>query len=65
MPVLDFLGGIPSLRYVNAITQVGVICRFAVGALKSTVDVIDEDIKEHRSQWYLLGTMLKVLLKSK
>ncbi|KAK4806889.1 hypothetical protein QYF61_012610 [Mycteria americana] len=39
------LDGIPSLRRVNRTTQLGVICKFAEGALDPAVYVIDEDIK--------------------
>ncbi|KAK4816418.1 hypothetical protein QYF61_016854 [Mycteria americana] len=37
------LDGIPSLRRVNCTTQLGVVCKFAEGALDPTVYVIDED----------------------
>jgi len=43
------LSGILSCRCANFTTQLGVICKLAEGALDSTVDVIDEDIKQHWS----------------
>ncbi|KAK4815585.1 hypothetical protein QYF61_004800 [Mycteria americana] len=43
------LSGIPSLRCVNHTTQLGVICKFAEGALDPTVYGTDEDIKEYWS----------------
>ncbi|KAK4826501.1 hypothetical protein QYF61_009574 [Mycteria americana] len=45
------LDGIPSLRHVNHTTQLGVVCKLAEGALNPTVHVIDEDIKQYRSQY--------------
>ncbi|KAK4817066.1 hypothetical protein QYF61_027095 [Mycteria americana] len=45
------LDGIPSLRRVNCTTQLGVIYKFAEGALDPTVYVIDEDIKQYWSQY--------------
>ncbi|KAK4815356.1 hypothetical protein QYF61_001344 [Mycteria americana] len=45
------LNGILSLRRVNRTTQLGVICKLAEGALNPTVSVIDEDIKQYRSQY--------------
>ncbi|KAK4826191.1 hypothetical protein QYF61_006135 [Mycteria americana] len=43
------LDGIPSLRRVNCTSQLGVICKFAEGALDPTAWVIDEDIKQYWS----------------
>ena len=37
------LNDIPTLRCVNHTTQLGVICKYAEGALNLTVDVIDEE----------------------
>ncbi|KAK4822574.1 hypothetical protein QYF61_017160 [Mycteria americana] len=45
------LNGIPSLRHVNHTTQLGVLCKFAEGALDPTVYVVDEDIKQCWSQY--------------
>ncbi|KAK4827398.1 LOW QUALITY PROTEIN: hypothetical protein QYF61_017803 [Mycteria americana] len=45
------LDGIPSLRHVNCTTQLGVICKLAEGALDPIVNVTDEDIKQHWSQY--------------
>ena len=45
------LDGIPSLRRVNRTTQLGVLCKFAEGALDATVYVIDEDTKQYWSQY--------------
>ena len=39
-----------SFHHVNCTTQFGVISKLAEGALDSIVDVIDKDVKEHRSQ---------------
>ncbi|KAK4824943.1 hypothetical protein QYF61_021631, partial [Mycteria americana] len=44
------LDGILSLRHVNHTTQLGVVCKFAEGALDPTVCVIDEDINQYWSQ---------------
>ncbi|KAK0679652.1 MA2A1 mannosidase, partial [Pygoscelis papua] len=54
------LDGIPSLWHVNRSTQLGVNCKLAEGALNPTVYVIDEDIKQYRSQYGPLGFFLKV-----
>ncbi|KAK4811988.1 LOW QUALITY PROTEIN: hypothetical protein QYF61_022984 [Mycteria americana] len=48
------LDGIPSLRYVNHTTQLGVVCKLAKGALDPTVYVIDEDTKQYWSQYRAL-----------
>ncbi|KAK4818126.1 hypothetical protein QYF61_006213 [Mycteria americana] len=45
------LDGILSLRCVNHTTQLGVICKLAEGALNPAVYAIDEDIKQHWSQY--------------
>ena len=45
------LDGILSLRHVSHTTQLDVIHKLAEGALDPTVDVIDEDTKEHCSQY--------------
>ncbi|KAK4829697.1 hypothetical protein QYF61_006072 [Mycteria americana] len=45
------LDGLLSLSHVNCITQLGVICKLAEGALNPTVYVIDEDIKQYWSQY--------------
>ena len=45
------LNGIPSLWCVDFTTQLGVIHKFAEGALNPTVDVTDENIKEYQSQY--------------
>ncbi|XP_009871939.1 PREDICTED: solute carrier family 22 member 7-like, partial [Apaloderma vittatum] len=44
------LEDIASLWHVDCTAQLGVICKLAEGALKSTVYVIDADIEEHWSQ---------------
>ncbi|XP_064913828.1 translin-associated protein X isoform X3 [Columba livia] len=44
------LDDILSLRYVNCITQLGVIHKLAEGALNPNICVIDEDIKQYWSQ---------------
>ncbi len=49
------MNGIPSFLRVNRTTQLGVVSKFAEGALDSVVDVIDKDVKEHRSQDRPLG----------
>lgn len=41
------LNGILSLRHVYCSTQLGVICKLAVGEINSTVYVIGKDIKWH------------------
>ena len=46
-PVQVSQNGIPCLRYVNRITQLSVIHKLAEGALDPTVNVIDEDVKNH------------------
>ncbi|PKU31194.1 rna-directed dna polymerase from mobile element jockey- hypothetical protein [Limosa lapponica baueri] len=43
-PVQVPLDGIPSLKHVSHITQLGVICKLAEGALDPIVCVIDEDL---------------------
>lgn len=48
-PVKISLDRISSLGHVNHTTQLGAICKLAEGALFSTVNVIDEDFKEHQS----------------
>ena len=48
-PVKVPLDGILSLKYIKCTTQLGVICKFAKGALDPTVHVTDEDIKQY---WY-------------
>ena len=50
-PVQVAVDGILSLEHVDCTTQLGVIHRLAVGALNSTVNVIDEDVKEHQSHY--------------
>ncbi|KAK4825935.1 hypothetical protein QYF61_003447 [Mycteria americana] len=52
------LGGIPPLRRVNCTTQLGVICKVAEGALDLAVNVIDENIEQHWSQYGPLRTPL-------
>ncbi|KAK4812272.1 LOW QUALITY PROTEIN: hypothetical protein QYF61_012947, partial [Mycteria americana] len=42
---------IPSFWRVNCTTQLGVICRLAEGALDLAVNVIDENIEQHWSQY--------------
>ncbi|KAK4808270.1 hypothetical protein QYF61_020751 [Mycteria americana] len=48
------LDGIPSLRYVNRTTQLGVVSKLAEGALDPTVHVVDEDTKQYWSQTPLI-----------
>jgi len=45
------LDGIPSFWCVSCTIQLGVICKLAEGALDLAVCVIDENVKEHRSQY--------------
>ncbi|KAK4811312.1 LOW QUALITY PROTEIN: hypothetical protein QYF61_024448 [Mycteria americana] len=45
------LDGILSLRRVNYTTQLGVICKLPEGALDLAVNVIDENIEQHWSQY--------------
>ncbi|KAK4806791.1 hypothetical protein QYF61_005587 [Mycteria americana] len=45
------LDDIPSFWHVNCTTQLGVICRLAEGALDLSVNVIDENIEQHWSQY--------------
>ena len=45
------LDGIPSFWCVSCSTQLGIICKLAEGALSVTVYVIDENVKQHRSQY--------------
>jgi len=49
---------IPSFWCANCITQLGVICKLAEGALDLTVYVIAEDIKQYWSQYGPLRTPL-------
>ena len=50
-PVYVSVNVIQSLGCVDCSTQLGDICKLAEGALSLTVNIIDEDIKEHRSQY--------------
>ena len=50
-PVYVSVNVIQSLGCVDCSTQLGVICKLAEGALSLTVNIIDEDIKDHRSQY--------------
>ena len=50
-PVSISLDDILSLRCVNCTTQFDVIHKFAEGSLNPTVNIIDEDIKQHQSQY--------------
>ncbi|GAB0209612.1 hypothetical protein GRJ2_003426900 [Grus japonensis] len=50
-PIKVPLDGIPSLKRINRTTQLGVICKFAEGALSPTIYVIDEDIEQYWSQY--------------
>ncbi|KAK4816205.1 hypothetical protein QYF61_012670 [Mycteria americana] len=64
-PVKVRLDGIPSNKRINCTTQLGVICKFAEGALNPTIYVINEEIKYYLSQyeplrdttcyWFLFG----------
>ncbi|KAK4824609.1 LOW QUALITY PROTEIN: hypothetical protein QYF61_016878 [Mycteria americana] len=45
------LDDIPSFWHVNGTTQLGVICKLAEGALNLAVNVIDENIEQHWSQY--------------
>ncbi|KAK4826723.1 LOW QUALITY PROTEIN: hypothetical protein QYF61_010976 [Mycteria americana] len=45
------LDDIPSFWRVSCTTQLGVICKLAEGALNITVNVIDENIQQHWSQY--------------
>ncbi|KAK4827791.1 hypothetical protein QYF61_021744 [Mycteria americana] len=45
------LDDILSFRCVNCTTQLGVVCKLAEGALNLTVNVIDENIERHWSQY--------------
>jgi len=48
-PLLEgSLDGIPSLKHVNHNTQLGVTFKLSESALNLTVNVIGEDIKEHK-----------------
>ena len=38
------LDGFPFFQYIDCITQLGVICKLAEGALDATVYIIDEDV---------------------
>jgi len=50
-PVYVSVNVIQSLGCVDCSTQLGDICKLAEGALSLTVNIIDEDIKDHRSQY--------------
>ena len=50
-PVQVPLDGFPSFLCIDCTAQFGVIHKLAEGALDPTVDVIDEDTKEHCSQY--------------
>ena len=39
------------LGSINCTTQLSIICKLAEGTLNPTVDVIDEDVKEHWSRY--------------
>ncbi|XP_048790014.1 uncharacterized protein LOC125688256 [Lagopus muta] len=54
-PVEVPLNGIPSFHRINRTTQLGVVSKLAEGALNSLIDVINKDVKEHRSQDRPLG----------
>ncbi|KAJ7414404.1 hypothetical protein WISP_84389 [Willisornis vidua] len=45
------LGGIPSFRCVNATMHLGIICKFAEGALNPLAYAVNEDIQQHWSQY--------------
>jgi len=49
------LDGIPSICCINCTTQLGVVFKFAEGALDPIIYVIDKDIKGYQSQDGLLG----------
>jgi len=51
LPVNVPLHGIPSLQRVDHTTELGVINRFAKGALNPTVHVTNKDVKQHWSQY--------------
>jgi len=53
-PVQVPLDDFPSFQHINCTAQHGVINKLAEGALDAIVYVIDEDVKEHRSQDQLL-----------
>ena len=39
------LNGITSFCYINCITQLGVVCKLAEGALDPTISISDKDIE--------------------
>jgi len=47
--------GIPSLERIDSTPQPAVSHNLVEGALSPTVHIIDEDIKEHWSQYWPLG----------
>jgi len=53
-PVLELvpvpLDGILSFHYTSCTTQLGVVCKLAEATLNPTVNVIDKDAEDHRSQ---------------
>lgn len=60
VPLLDCplpLDGIPSLRCVNPTTQLGVICRSAIGALNPTICVIPKVLSSTGPEIFSLYTL--------
>ena len=45
------LNGIPFLGHADCTAQLGITCKLSEGALNPTVDVTDEDVKDHQSQY--------------
>ncbi|KAK4832512.1 hypothetical protein QYF61_023577 [Mycteria americana] len=50
-PVQIPLQSVPALKQINTPTQLGVICKFAEGALDPFVQIIDKDIKQDWPQY--------------
>ncbi|PKU47931.1 hypothetical protein llap_1781 [Limosa lapponica baueri] len=58
-PVQIPLQGLSTLQQVDTPTQLGVICKFAEGALDPLVQIIDKDVEENLPQYQALGDITR------